>query len=70
MQHDATLQLQLVREGRARLIAEAAEHRLGTAARRRTARPSVRRTLGRSLIRVGRAIAAEPEPSLRPASPR
>jgi len=68
--HRTDLQLRLVQEHRARQIAEAAEHRLGRTARRDAERNSVRRTVGRSLIRLGHALAAEPEPTLQPARPR
>jgi hypothetical protein len=69
-QHATHLQLRLVREIRDRQIAEAREHRLGVAGRPAVGRPSIRRRFGRSVIRLGEAIAAEPEPTLRPASPR
>lgn len=72
--HRTDIQLRLVQEHRARQIAEAAEHRLGRTARpaadRSAVRRSVRRSVGRSLIRLGHALAAEPELTLQPARPR
>jgi hypothetical protein len=68
--HSTQLQLRLAQEHRQRQIAEAAEHRLGRLARDAADRGSVRRTVGRSLIRLGHALAAEPEPTLLPARPR
>lgn len=66
--HGTSLRLRLAQEHRARQIAEAAEHRLG---RTGSANPrSVRRSVGRSLIRLGHTLAAEPEPTLQPARPR
>ena len=68
--HSTHDQLRLVHELRARQIAEAAEHRLGLTARSDADRGSIRRTVGRSLIRLGHALAAEPESTLQPARPR
>lgn len=68
--HSTDIQLRLAQEHRARQVAEAAEHRLGLVARTDADRGSVRRTVGRSLIRLGRALGAEPEPTLQPARPR
>jgi hypothetical protein len=68
--HSTDIQLRLAQEHRARQIAEAAEHRLGLVARAQADRSSVRRTVGRSLIRLGHALAAEPEPTLQPVRPR
>ena len=68
--HSTTIRLQQAQELRARQVAEAAEHRLGLTARAREPHSSFRRTIGRSLIRLGRALAAEPEPALQPARPR
>jgi hypothetical protein len=48
----------------------AARHRLGRAARAHGPRNPLRRVIGRSLIRLGSALAAEPEPTLQPARPR
>ena len=68
--HSTHDQLRLVHELRTRQIAEATEHRLGRIARSDTDRGSIRRTVGRSLIRLGHALAAEPESTLQPARPR
>lgn len=68
--HSTDIQLRLAQEHRARQIAEAAEHRLGMLSRPDADRSSVRRTVGRSLIRLGHALASEPEPTLQPARPR
>jgi len=68
--HSTNAQLRLVQEHRARQIAEAAEHRLGTTARSGADRGPIRRVVGRSLIRLGHALAAEPESTLQPARPR
>ena len=68
--HSTIIALRLAQEHRQRQIAEAAEHRLGRVARRDAERSSIRRTVGRSLIRLGHALAAEPEPTLQPARPR
>jgi len=67
--HSTNIALRLAQEHRQRQIAEAAEHRLGRTSRR-AERSSVRRSVGRSLIRLGHALAAEPEPTLQPARPR
>jgi hypothetical protein len=68
--HSSNLQHQLAQEHRAVQLREAAEHRLGHAARRRAAGRSVRRSVGRSLIRLGHALAPEHDPALQPARPR
>ena len=68
--HHTHIGLQLAQEHRARQVAEAAEHRLGLTARKDAARSSIRRSVGRSLIRLGHDLAAEPEPTLQPARPR
>ena len=69
MQHDHRIQLQLINEYRARQIAEAAEHRLGQARSDQAPGP-IRRSVGRTLIRLGQAVASESEPALSPARPR
>jgi len=68
--HSTHIALRLAQEHRQRQIAEAAEHRLGRSARTSADRSSVRRSVGRSLIRLGHALAAEPEPTLQPVRPR
>ena len=68
--HSIDLRLQRINADRAERMAEAAEHRLGHAARSAAGPGSIRRTVGRSLIRLGHVLAAEPEPTLQPARPR
>lgn len=68
--HSTDHRLWQVNEDHARRIAEAAEHRLGRAARHDAGSGSMRRFVGRSLIRLGHALAAEPDPMLQPARPR
>ena len=68
--HSTDHRLWLINEERDRRIAEATEHQLGRTARGDVATSSFRRTVGRSLIRLGHALAAEPEPTLQPARPR
>jgi hypothetical protein len=86
MDRAAPIALALAHEMRARQIREAdddrraAEHRRAAilaaqvnaqpGARARRPRNPVLRGVGRSLIRLGRALAAEPDPTLRPARPR
>jgi hypothetical protein len=68
--HSTNIALRLAQEHRQRQIAEATEHRLGRHARGVADRGSIRRFVGRSLIRAGHALAAEPEPTLQPVRPR
>ena len=68
--HSTDHRLWLVNQDHARRISEATEHRLGRIARDHAGHVSIRRSVGRSLIRLGRALAAEPEPMLQPARPR
>jgi len=63
MQHDAHSRLRLAHDRIARRIAEAADDRRATANR-----PSIRRSVGRSFIRIGERLAAEPH--LQPARSR
>jgi len=70
MQDIHAIRLRLANEHRGRQIAEAAEHRVGRlTTSHRTSRP-VRRVIGRSLVRLGSALANESEPTLQPARPR
>ena len=69
MNQSIDLRLSQINAAHAERRADAAQHRLGRAARAHEGR-GIRRTVDRSLIRLGNALAAEPEPSLRPASPR
>ena len=69
MNQSIELRLSEINAAHAQRRAEATQHRLGRAARAHEGR-GIRRTVGRSLIRLGHALAAEPEPTLRPASPR
>jgi hypothetical protein len=68
--HSPDHRLWLVNQDHARRIGEAAEHRLGRTARHHARGSSIRRSVGRSLIRLGHALAAEPDPMLQPARPR
>ena len=67
--HRIDLRLAQINAEHARRRADAAQDRLGRAARAHDGR-GMRRTIGRSLIRLGHALAAEPEPTLQPARPR
>jgi hypothetical protein len=67
--HSIDLRLSQIHAARARQRAEAAQDRLGRAARAQD-RGGLRRAVGRSLIRLGSTLAAEPEPTLQPARPR
>jgi len=58
MQSNADLRLRMVNERIARSHRYAARARLAEEARRRH-RPSLRRTVGRSMIELGRRLAAE-----------
>ena len=62
--------LSLIHADHAQRREAAARHRLGRAARAHGPRNPLRRSIGRSLIRLGHALAAEPEPALLPARPR
>ena len=57
--HAAELRLRMVNERTARAHRHAADSRLAEEARRRH-RPSLRRTVGRSMISIGRRLVAEP----------
>ena len=67
--HSIDLRLSQINADRAQQRREAAQHRLGRSARTYQGR-GIRRTVGRSLIRLGHALAAESEPALQPAQPR
>ena len=67
--HSIDLRLSQIQADHAQRRADAAQHRLGRAARAHDGR-GLRRRVGRSLIRVGSALAAEPEPTLQPVRPR
>ena len=67
--HSIDLRLSQIQADHAQRRADAAQHRLGRSARAHDGR-GLRRLVGRSLIRVGSALAAEPEPTLQPAQPR
>ncbi len=62
--------LQLAIELRQRQIDEAAEHRRAYAGIERRDRHPVRRAIGRSLVRLGHALANETEGTLQPARHR
>jgi hypothetical protein len=74
MNQGIDLRLSQVHADHAARRAEAARQRLGRAARAHGPRNPLRRTIGRSLIRLGHALAAEAveaaEPTLQPARPR
>ena len=61
--------LHLATEHRRRQIADAAEHHRALDATRRERRP-LRRAIGRSLVRLGHALANEHDASLQPVRPR
>jgi len=61
MQAGPDLRLRLVNERIARARQESARARLAEQARQRP-RPSLRRSVGRSMISIGRRLAAEPFP--------
>lgn len=69
MNQGIDLRLAQIDTDHAQRRAEAAQHRLGRAALAHDGR-GIRRTVGRSLIRLGHALAAEPDPTLLPAQPR
>jgi len=63
MQAGPELRLRLVNERLARARRHAARARLAEEARKRP-RPSLRQSVGRSMISIGRRLAAEPQNSL------
>ncbi len=69
MQH-TEFDLRLVREHRQRQIDEAAEHRRAFATIRRPDRRPFRRAVGRSLVRLGNALANDHDGALQSARPR
>lgn len=62
--------LRLAIEHRQRQIDNAAEHRRAFATIERRDRRPVRRVIGRTLVRLGRALANENDGTLQPARPR
>lgn len=68
--YSSHIQHQLAHQQRFDQLREAAEHRLGRSARRDLVGRSVRRSVGRSLIRLGHALAPDHDPALQPARPR
>ncbi len=70
MNQSIDLRLSQIHADHAQRRSDAAQHRLGRAARAHDGR-GIRRSVGRSLIRLGHALAAETaEPVLQPAQPR
>ncbi|MFN8621550.1 MAG: hypothetical protein U0869_12480 [Chloroflexota bacterium] len=70
MEQHARLRLSEIHSDHAQRRSDATRHRLGRAARAHGPRNPLRRTIGRSLIRLGRALAPEPDTALLPARPR